>query len=310
MAPTGWHPMEPTELAATIYGVALAFSILSTVVLGLRVYARLRMKQFSLEDWLMCIGWSLFLWQVFFLSGFVFIKISICLTLLRIAVVKWHRNTLWALIVISIVSTIFVDCYIFLQCRPIAATWGEVEGICVSKTIYVSITFTISGFNLVTDILTSLLPFLMLRGVQMSKQKKTAIIGILSLGVLASIATIARLPYAQAYFAADNYMEGVGNIMLWTVCECDLALIAGSLPMLRTLFKSIKGSLLQKSTHNTQSTEFMDLGKPQKIRDRSDGEREREHIVITVDHHIDHEPRPSVTPNSDLQPQYQAKSYC
>ena len=57
MAPAGWHPITPTGLAANIYGVALAFSILSTIVLGLRVYARLSLNQFSLEDWLMCIGW-------------------------------------------------------------------------------------------------------------------------------------------------------------------------------------------------------------------------------------------------------------
>lgn len=61
MAPAGWHSITPTGLAANIYGTALAFSILSTIVLALRVYARMNMKQFSLEDWLMCVGWvSLF----------------------------------------------------------------------------------------------------------------------------------------------------------------------------------------------------------------------------------------------------------
>lgn len=146
------------------------------------------------------------MWQVFFLSGLVFIKVSICLTLLRIAVIKWHRTTLWVLIVITVVSTIFVDFYILLQCRPIAATWGEVPGTCLSSTITVSITFIISAFNLVTDITTALLPFLMLKDVQMTKQQKTAIISILSLGVLASIATIARLPFAEAYFATSDYL--------------------------------------------------------------------------------------------------------
>lgn len=57
MAPAGWHSIEPTGLAENIYGTALAFSIMSTIVLVLRVIARLKMNQFSLEDWLMCIGW-------------------------------------------------------------------------------------------------------------------------------------------------------------------------------------------------------------------------------------------------------------
>lgn len=39
------------------------------------------------------------------------------------------------------------------------------------------------------------------------------------------------------------FAEAIGHIILWTIVECDLALIAGSLPMLRILFKSIKGSM-------------------------------------------------------------------
>lgn len=74
--------------------------------------------------------------------------------------------------------------------------------------------------------------------------------------------------------------------------------------MLRTLFKTIKGSM-QKSTHNTNSTELLEMGRAQKIRDQSDSER----IVITVDHHVDHEPLVTGTPESELRPQYQAKSY-
>lgn len=60
MAPAGWHSITPTGLAANIYGTALAFSIMSTIVLALRVLARMKMNQFSLEDWLMCIGWVSF----------------------------------------------------------------------------------------------------------------------------------------------------------------------------------------------------------------------------------------------------------
>lgn len=51
---------------------------------------------------------SVFLWQVFFLSSLVFIKISICLTSLRMTVIKWHRTTVWMIIIVTAVSTIFV----------------------------------------------------------------------------------------------------------------------------------------------------------------------------------------------------------
>lgn len=47
------------------------------------------------------------------------------------------------------------------------------------------------------------------------------------------------------------------------------------------LLKSIKGSLQQNSTPNTNSTELLEMGPSQKIRDQSDSS---DRIAITVDH--------------------------
>lgn len=71
---------------------------------------------------------SVLLWQVLFLIGLVFIKVSNCLTLLRIAVTKWYRTTLWVLITVTVLSTIFVDFYVPRQFQPIAATSLMVRG--------------------------------------------------------------------------------------------------------------------------------------------------------------------------------------
>lgn len=57
MAPPGWHSIQPTGLASAILGVALTFSILSTIVISLRVFVRVRTRLFGDEDWLMCIGY-------------------------------------------------------------------------------------------------------------------------------------------------------------------------------------------------------------------------------------------------------------
>ncbi|KAI0597247.1 hypothetical protein F4775DRAFT_263937 [Biscogniauxia sp. FL1348] len=295
MAPPGWHAIQPTGLAAATLGVAVSFSILCTIVIVLRVYVRVRMGNFGLEDWLMCIGYvinmahnaiisygtftgigtpddhipggatgviymegakTVFLWQVFFLSGFVFIKSSICLTLLRIAVIKWHRITFWTLIIISVVSTLVVDIYILLQCQPIERTWGEKPGTCIPIIVSVIITFIISGLNIITDVTTALLPFLMLKKAQMARRKKLSVIAVLSLGVLASIATLCRLPFGTAYFAPKDYLVGLGDIILWTVVECDLALIAGSLPMLAPLLRN-KG---KPNDSYKRSTELATMG--------------------------------------------------
>ncbi|KAH8816994.1 hypothetical protein F5884DRAFT_830124 [Xylogone sp. PMI_703] len=351
MPAKGWHSIHPTGLAAAILGVTIAFSILCFITIVLRVFVRLRLGLFATEDWLMCIGFvinmvhnavicygtftglgspdsripggptgviymegakSIFLWQVFFLSGFVFIKSSICLTLLRIAVKKWHRVALWIMIGINIFCAVFVDIYVLTQCRPIQRSWGEVAGICVPSTITVVITFVVSAFNLLTDVTTAVLPFLMLKDIQMTRKRKSAVIGVLSLGVLASVATIARLPFGTAYFAKTNYLVGIGDIILWTVVECDLALIAGSLPMLRTLFKGLnsgssKGAYVQSSELATIGKKGYKRQDDTELGRKGESSESMQGIAVKQDRIIVHENRSLDSP--DLRPSYRAKSY-
>lgn len=42
-----------------------------------------------------------------------------------------------------------------------------------------------------------------------------------------------RTVYTDAYSSEDNYLYNTGKIVLWTVIECGLGIIAGSLPMLK-----------------------------------------------------------------------------
>lgn len=49
----------------------------------------------------------------------------------------------------------------------------------------------------------------------------------------AAIASVVRTVYTDAYSSDDNYLYSTGKIVLWTVVECSLGIIAGSLPMLR-----------------------------------------------------------------------------
>lgn len=55
----------------------------------------------------------------------------------------------------------------------------------------------------------------------------------MSCGNRASIASVVRTVYTDAYSSEDNYLYNTGKIVLWTVVECSLGIIAGSLPMLK-----------------------------------------------------------------------------
>jgi hypothetical protein len=46
------------------------------------------------------------------------------------------------------------------------------------------------------------------------------------------VASLIRTIYADAYSSDDDYLFNTGKIVLWTVVECGVGIIAGSLPML------------------------------------------------------------------------------
>lgn len=51
-----WHAVEPKGLAARILGVTVGFTIVCLLVVGLRVWLRLKLSTFGTEDYIMCAG--------------------------------------------------------------------------------------------------------------------------------------------------------------------------------------------------------------------------------------------------------------
>jgi hypothetical protein len=86
----------------------------------------------------------------------------------------------------------------------VAAAWGE-PGDCASgQTVILNVSYFVSAANIFTDISTTLVPIFLLRHLQMPKKVKLLTMGILSLGVVASVATTIRITYTWAYTAPSE----------------------------------------------------------------------------------------------------------
>lgn len=57
---TVYEPIQPEGLALSLLAVTIVFTILSTIVAGLRFYVRLSLNAFAVEDWLMLAGYVSF----------------------------------------------------------------------------------------------------------------------------------------------------------------------------------------------------------------------------------------------------------
>lgn len=54
---TKYEPIQPEGLALALLVVTIVFTILSSIMAGLRFYVRISLRSFGVDDWLMLAGW-------------------------------------------------------------------------------------------------------------------------------------------------------------------------------------------------------------------------------------------------------------
>ncbi|KAB5563066.1 hypothetical protein GE09DRAFT_769398 [Coniochaeta sp. 2T2.1] len=245
--------------SSALVGTAISFLAFTYVSVGLRTYVRAGLtRNFMLDDWLMLISQAIFTtscafillgvksglghhnkalaqpaeieslkWQALatatYILNMMFIKLSYAIFLLRLAVQKRYRWTLWAsMFVVAVWSTVLFFWDIF-QCKPVRAQWD----------------YTIP----------------MIWNVKMTKQAKVIVVVLLGLGVFASVATLIRLKFLSDLNDTDDILFAGTDAMVWTLIEPGVAIVASSLVTIRPLLHAmrIKGFM---STENSTAPRY------------------------------------------------------
>lgn len=272
MEPTWLTTMDGLGIGTLI--VTITLGVFSLLLVALRTWTRFNTSTFGVDDGLMVVGvivftaccattctavyaglgtrddhlqpWNqhagimyIIYFQVTYAWSLPFIKSSICLTMLRIITEKTFRIILWVSMIASVASAMIGFIAVVALCKPISAYWDpSVGGWCATIDIVTGLSYFVSVMSLITDWTCSLLPCFVVWNLQMKSRLKASVCGVLALGMVASAATIVRLPYLKYYNIPTNYLYNAANIVVWSIIECGLGIICGSLPSLRTLFKS------------------------------------------------------------------------
>jgi hypothetical protein len=128
-----------------------------------------------------------FFCEIFYTLSTAALKISIGLFLLRIAINRMH---IWIIRWIMILNVVFAVPYCLLctfQCNPVSFWWDlnpNHHGKCISPDVIMILTYVVSVLNSVADWTFGLLPFFMVRKLQMKKQTKVLVISILGFAAL------------------------------------------------------------------------------------------------------------------------------
>ncbi|KAI1126109.1 hypothetical protein F5Y10DRAFT_217841 [Nemania abortiva] len=171
-------------------------------------------------------------------------RVSIALFLLRIAVKKWHRVVLHAIIGATAIMTIVYFFLVVFQCSPPSYFWQRVRegvlGSCRHATDIQAATLVWGSFSAAMDWLLGLLPITILWGVRINRQSKFGIAAILSFGIIAGIALIVRLVYIELSGPATGDMiYGTLTVSISAIVELALGIIAGCIATLPPLFRKM-----------------------------------------------------------------------
>ncbi|KAH8883947.1 hypothetical protein GQ53DRAFT_629792, partial [Thozetella sp. PMI_491] len=187
----------------------------------------------ALEAWFLC--------EVIYAPLSALVRTSIGVFLLRIATNKTHRAIIYStIIVIWILSVIYFFLMMF-QCSPPSYFWEQVyhkSGSCMDLNVIPAATIAHSVISAVCDFILALLPVAMMWNVQLNKRTKVTVAALLSMGLIAGVALIVRIPYVKFLAISSDFLFETIDVAIWSVMEPSLGIIAGCIATLRPLFKS------------------------------------------------------------------------
>lgn len=137
---------------------------------------------------------------------------------------------------------------LFTQCEQVAMQWDpSIPRKCWSQETLQALAFNHAALNIVTDfVFAVVIPVPILWGLQMNKRTKAAVMFMLSLGIFVCLAGILRIPTIKNYGKTGDFLWDSQSLSNWFVAELNTGIVAGSMPALKPLFKSILDSTYLK----------------------------------------------------------------
>ncbi|KAF7529202.1 hypothetical protein G7054_g9906 [Neopestalotiopsis clavispora] len=185
---------------------------------------------------------SRYLGEIAYILTSVFLKFTVGIFLLRICSRQWQNTVIWGVLAIVLIFNIVYMFIAVAQCQPIDYFWNRLvdfteKGTCVSKELASGSTYAATAVNAFADWTLGLLPIALVWNVELNRKAKMSVAGILALGVLASAATLVRIPYIWQLTHTVDFTYNFTDFTIWSAVENGVGIIASSIATLRPLFR-------------------------------------------------------------------------
>ncbi|CAP86737.1 hypothetical protein E8E15_010465 [Penicillium rubens] len=185
------------------------------------------------------------IFEVGYCAAIIPIKLSISWMLIRVAQGrKAYLYAQYVVIAMFVLMNIIALIFILINCIPVEAAWDEAAlkngGHCQPAYVLADVYYACTAVNILTDWVTAFLPIPLLWNVQINRNTKISIIGLMGLGVLASLSACVRLKYTVALTNQVDYLHGVADVVIWGFAENSIGMIVGNVATLRPLFRILR----------------------------------------------------------------------
>ncbi|PTD06669.1 hypothetical protein HYE67_001798 [Fusarium culmorum] len=229
-----------------VFAVAIMVAVAGHDGVGQHVWA-LRINQLSEVVKLS------YIYSFLFASAVSTTKISILLFYRRIFTRGGlaFRIGFWfgALLVMSYpIIFVFTMCFC---CKPISHYWTQFmgsQGSCIDVGQFF---VALAIMNLITNVIVLLIPVPEVIKLQMSREKKAAVFGILALGGLVCIASAVRIHYLSVFAREIDTTWHMGPVAIWSSFEPSIGIVSACLPSFKSLLRYLRGKNSKKSSFIT-----------------------------------------------------------
>ncbi|KAH7111786.1 hypothetical protein B0J11DRAFT_598407 [Dendryphion nanum] len=161
--------------------------------------------------------------------GVGLVRVSIACTLLRVWDVKAWRWTLWALIIVQMISVTSTFIVQFTECHPLRAMWDVVPGAkCWTPAQMHTFGYVFAITNIALDFVLSLMPIAFLRRLRRPLAERIVIAFLMALGLVATAAAIIKTSYMRDFAITGDTLRDIVHINMWCKIEEQLGIVAYS----------------------------------------------------------------------------------
>ncbi|KAH8173882.1 integral membrane protein [Sarocladium implicatum] len=155
-----------------------------------------------------------------------------------------HRYFLWGLSLFCM--TVLIGCIplLFGQCTPSYSQWDlnfpPEKKKCLAKNVLVNYAISSGALSAFTDLYLAVYPAVVLWGLKLNIKKKIALSVALGIGSISTVVAIYKCTRLPSLASAD-FTWDTADLVIWTVVEAAVIIIACCIPLLQPLIDFILG---------------------------------------------------------------------